>query len=96
MSMADSLKVPRPVMVEERRKIGLDYGSFFVAHELLASGVAMTDLLSGQAWPKKCFDRKQPHPFHLLLACWRKILFEIMEPIVEAHVDDLLFDIAEL
>jgi hypothetical protein len=47
MSIADSLKVPRPEMVEERRKIGLDYGSFFVAHELVASGVKMTDVTLG-------------------------------------------------
>jgi hypothetical protein len=47
MSMADRFKVSRPVMVEQRRKIGLDYGSFFVAHELVASGVAMADIMSG-------------------------------------------------
>jgi hypothetical protein len=47
MSIADSLKLPRPEVVEERRRIGLDYGSFFVAHELLARGVRMTDLRSG-------------------------------------------------
>jgi hypothetical protein len=46
MSMADSFRVPRPVMVEQRRKVGLDYGSFFVAHELIASGVAMADIMS--------------------------------------------------
>jgi hypothetical protein len=47
MSIADSLKFPRPYLVEERRQIGLDYGSFFVARELLARGAKMTDLTSG-------------------------------------------------
>src|SRR5258706_5692593 len=47
MSIADSFKIPRPDLVEERRRIGLDYGSFFVAHELVASGVKMIDITSG-------------------------------------------------
>jgi len=44
MSIADSLKLLRPNLVEERRRIGLDYGSFFVARELVARGVTMTDI----------------------------------------------------
>src|SRR5258708_19826604 len=47
MSIADSFKIPRPDLVEERRRIGLDYGSFFVAHELVASGMKMIDITSG-------------------------------------------------
>src|SRR6266550_2325464 len=47
MTIADSLKVPRSDMVEERRKIGLDYGSFFVAHQLISNGVKMTDVTLG-------------------------------------------------
>lgn len=47
MSIADTFKLPRPVMVEQRRKIALDYGSFFVAHELVASGMVMADIVSG-------------------------------------------------
>jgi len=46
MSIADTLKIPRPDLVEERCKIGLDYGSFFIAHELVAIGVKMTDIVS--------------------------------------------------
>jgi len=56
MSIADSFKLPRPSMVEERRKIGLDYGLFFVAHELLARGVAMTDIMSGLAAGKSIWQ----------------------------------------
>ena len=47
MSIADSFKIARPILVEERRKIGLDYGSFFVVRQLLARGVKMTDINSG-------------------------------------------------
>jgi hypothetical protein len=46
MSIADTLKIRRPDLVEERCKIGLDYGSFFIAHELVAVGVKMTDIVS--------------------------------------------------
>ena len=46
MSMADKLKIARPTMVAERRRMGLDYGSFFVARELLAGGAQMTQLVS--------------------------------------------------
>ena len=47
MSIADSLKGSRPDMVEERLKIGLDYGSLFVAHELVAGGMKMADVMLG-------------------------------------------------
>jgi len=46
MSLADKLKISRPAMVADRRRLGLDYGSFFVAQELLASGAQMTQLIS--------------------------------------------------
>jgi len=46
MSLADKLKIARPTMVADRRRMGLDYGSFFVAQELLAGGAQMTQLLS--------------------------------------------------
>jgi hypothetical protein len=46
MSIADKLKVERPAMVADRRRMGLDYGSFFVAQELLAGGAQMTQLIS--------------------------------------------------
>ena len=46
MSLADRLKITRATMVTERRRMGLDYGSFFVAHELLAGGAQMTQLVS--------------------------------------------------
>jgi hypothetical protein len=46
MSIADKLKIARPAMVADRRRMGLDYGSFFVAQELLAGGAQMTQLVS--------------------------------------------------
>lgn len=46
MSVADAYKLPRRQMVDERRKMGLDYGSYIVARELLARGVAISDQLT--------------------------------------------------
>ena len=44
LSMADTLKIARPRMVEDRRKFGLDYGSFFVAQQLVENGVTLSDM----------------------------------------------------
>ena len=46
MSMADHFKVLRADLVEERRNTGMDYGSLFVAHELIANGASMADIAS--------------------------------------------------
>lgn len=44
MSLADVFKVPRPLLVQERRRLNLDYGSFFIAHCLLAGNMKISDL----------------------------------------------------
>jgi hypothetical protein len=41
LTMAEVLKVGRPVLVQERRQMGLNYGSLFMAHVLSASGAKM-------------------------------------------------------
>ncbi len=46
MSMADHFKVLRAGLVEERRNTGMDYGSLFVAHELIVNGASMADIAS--------------------------------------------------
>ena len=61
MSLADSLKVRRPDLVEERRRIGLNYGSFFVAHELVAKGIPMTDVQSGLSTGKTIWQIGDEH-----------------------------------
>ena len=47
MSIADGFKMPRPALVEDRRKLGLEYGSFFVALELAAKGAKIADIAGG-------------------------------------------------
>ncbi|HWZ82352.1 MAG TPA: hypothetical protein VNW47_07005 [Terriglobales bacterium] len=44
MSVADTFKLSRPEMVRARRAVGLDYGSFFVAQSLVASGANLADI----------------------------------------------------
>lgn len=44
VSMADSFKMSRPSLVEQRRLFGLDYGSFLLAHELQGKGLTQSDL----------------------------------------------------
>jgi hypothetical protein len=46
MSMADHFKVLRSDLVEERRNTGIDYGSLFVVHELIANGASMVKITS--------------------------------------------------
>jgi len=44
VTMADSFRMSRPSLVEQRRRLGLDYGSLFLAHELQAKGLTQSDL----------------------------------------------------
>jgi hypothetical protein len=44
VTMADSFKMSRSSLVEQRRRFGLDYGSFFLAHELQSKGLTQSDL----------------------------------------------------
>jgi len=44
MSVADTFKMPRPEMVRQRRHLALDYGSYFVAHELMDGGMNLAEI----------------------------------------------------
>lgn len=44
MTMADFLKIERPALVEARRHTGLNYGSMFIAQQLIANGAEMEDI----------------------------------------------------
>jgi len=43
-TFADVFKVQRPLLVAERRSLGLNYGSLFLAHELVLSGSSMQQI----------------------------------------------------
>lgn len=44
MSLADTLKIPRTLLVLERRNSGMDYGSLFVAHRLASDASSINDI----------------------------------------------------
>lgn len=46
MSLADTFGIPRRELVEQRGKMSLDYGAFFVALELTAQGATISDLVA--------------------------------------------------
>ena len=45
-AFADEFKMQRPELVAQRRALGLNYGSFFVAHELLQSGAKLDQIVT--------------------------------------------------
>lgn len=45
-AFADEFKMPRGEVVAQRRMLGLNYGSFFVVHELLQSGAGLDEIIA--------------------------------------------------
>lgn len=84
MSVADNLKVARRDLVEERRKISLDYGSFFVVWQLQASGVKMTDITSGLTAHKTIWQIGDEHR-----ADWKKIAADAKKQ--NNKIDDYIY-----
>ncbi len=60
MSMADHFKVPRADLMEERRNTGMDYGSLFVVHELIANGASMLNIASALKSGKNIWQLGDP------------------------------------
>jgi hypothetical protein len=46
-TMADMLAEKREQLVRQRRNLNLNYGSLFLAHELMASGMSIADVAAG-------------------------------------------------
>jgi hypothetical protein len=46
VNVADFFKVPRPALVDQRRQMSLDYGSYFLFQELQRGGVPIKDLVN--------------------------------------------------
>jgi len=61
MNLSDFFKVPRPTLVEERRQMSLDYGSYFLFQELQRGGVAMIDLVDGLKSQKTVWQLADEH-----------------------------------
>ena len=56
LSMSQTLNVPRMTLVQERAETGLNYGSLFLASELVKSGATMADIAGQLKAGKKLTD----------------------------------------
>ena len=56
LSMSQALNVPRMTLVQERGETGLNYGSLFLASELIKSGATMPDIAAQLKAGKKITD----------------------------------------
>lgn len=56
LSMSRTLNVPRMTLVQERAETGLNYGSLFLASELVKSGATMADIAAQLKAGKKLTD----------------------------------------
>jgi hypothetical protein len=56
LSMSQTLNVPRMTLVQQRVDTGLNYGSLFLASELIKSGAAMPDIAAQLKAGKKITD----------------------------------------
>jgi hypothetical protein len=56
LSMSQTLNVPRTTLVQERAETGLNYGSLFLASELVKSGATMPDIAAQLKGGKKITD----------------------------------------
>jgi len=84
MSVADSLKIARPRLVEDRRKIGLDYGSFFVEQELIEHGAKLSDIISGLRSGKTIWQLGDEQHTN-----WNRIAADAKK--LNAQIDDLIY-----
>jgi hypothetical protein len=56
LSMSETFNVPRTTLVQERGETGLNYGSLFLAHELIKGGATMQDIAAQLRAGKKIAD----------------------------------------
>ncbi len=67
-AMSDMLAVNRPQLVRERRAMGMNYGSLFIAHELTSAGTKMLDIALQLQAGKSIFQIADAHQ-----ANWKRI-----------------------
>lgn len=84
MGLADTLKLSRPDLVEQRRKLSLDYGSFFVACELALSGTKMTDIAAALGAGKTIWQVGDGHH-----ADWKRIATDAKK--LNTRIEDYIY-----
>ena len=84
MNVADFFKLPRPVLVEQRRQMILDYGSYFLFQELQRAGVsidALVNSLKSQQTIWQVADQQHPD--------WDRIADDAKK--VNSQIDDSIY-----
>ncbi len=84
LSMAEMFNVKRPDLVMERRKTGMNYGSLFVAHELVANGAKMDEIAAQLASGKDIFQVGDD-----LHANWKQVANDAKK--LNGKIDDNLY-----
>lgn len=84
MSMADFLNIVRSRLIEDRRKIGLDYGSFFIELELLEGGANLSDIAASLKSGKTIWAIGDEHH-----ADWNRIAADAKK--LNAKIDDHIY-----
>jgi hypothetical protein len=67
-SLSETLKIDRSQLVQERRELGLNYGSLFIAHELALNGSSMKDIAASLKGGKSIVQVSNEHN-----ANWKQI-----------------------
>jgi hypothetical protein len=83
-TFADVFKVERPQLVAERRSLGLNYGSLFLMHELVASGSSTQEIAAQLRLHKTMFEIA--NTFH---ADWKRIVSDAKK--MNSRIDDNIY-----
>jgi len=83
-NVSDFFKVPRPILVEQRRQMSLDYGSYFLFQELHRSGLPIEDLANGLKSQKTLWQMAEQHH-----ADWDRIADDAKK--VNNQIDDSIY-----
>jgi len=60
-SLSETLKIDRSQLIQERRELGLNYGSLFIAHELALDGSSMKDIAASLKGGKSIIQVSNEH-----------------------------------
>jgi len=83
-TFADVFKIERPQLVAERRSMGLNYGSLFLMHELIASGSNLQEIVAQLRLRKTMFEIA--NTYH---TDWKRIVADAKK--MNSRIDDNIY-----
>src|SRR5690349_276077 len=83
-TFADAFKMERPQMVVQRRNLGLNYGSLFLAQELMQSGAQMNQIVEQLRARKSMVDIT-----NTLHGDWKRIAADAKK--MNGRIDDAIY-----